>query len=317
MKSIQRNILLIAMSSLLCIQSQALDTNLYGTISAGSTGIGIGVETKVNDWLGVRGGFDFMPHFSKALSFSMTTGNDFSDPQAQEEKFNKMTEKLAGITGISIDREVDMKAEPSFHNFDIIIDFHPLAEHRNWKISAGVYWSFSKTIGTAVNAEYDASALVSANIYNTLYDKAMESHETDGEWLPGLGIAVPDNIYKEFKSWGTMGMYIGEYTSAGGSYMMVPDENCTISAKMTTNKIKPYFGIGYEGPIARDNDRYQFIFDLGALFWGGSPKVITHEGVDIAHDLRNLNGQIQEYIDISNKLTVYPVIKIGISRRLF
>lgn len=315
MKSVKGKAILITLGLIASIQSQAFENNLSATVSTGSTGIGIGVETKVNDWLGVRGGFDFMPHFTKTLPFSMTTGTDFSDPQAQEEKFNKMTDELKDITGISIDRKVDMKAEPSFHNFNIILDFHPLPENRNWKVSAGVYWSFSKAIGTAVNAIYDSPALVCANMYNNLYDRAIYSYFNDTEFMFGFGAS--DDILDKFLDWGKMGMFIGDSIDGGGAYFMVPDGNCTVSARMTTNKIKPYLGIGYEGPIVRGDDRYQFTFDLGAMFWGGTPKVITHEGVDIAHDLKNLNGQIQKYIDISNKLSVYPVIKIGISRRLF
>lgn len=315
MKSVHIKTILSAFAIFSGIQAQALEKNLYGTFSAGSTGIGIGVETKINDWLGVRGGFDFMPHFTKTLQFSMTTGNDFNDPQAQEEKFNNMKSELAEYTGISIDRKVDMKAEPSFRNFNITVDFHPLAEHRNWRISAGLYWSFSKTIGTTANAIYDSPALVCANIFNNLYDRAMYSYFNDTEFIFGIG--ATDDIFDKFYGWGKMGMFIGDSIDGGGAYFMVPDGNCTVSARMTTNKIKPYLGIGYEGPVIKGDDRYRVSFDLGALFWGGSPKVITHEGVDIAHDLRNLNGQIQKYIDISNRLTVYPVIRIGISRRLF
>ena len=74
------------------------------------------------------------------------------------------SEKLNSLIGIEFDRRIDMIATPSFYNFNIVADVHPF-DNRKWRISAGLYWSFSKTIGHAENATYDAPALVSASIY--------------------------------------------------------------------------------------------------------------------------------------------------------
>lgn len=319
MKTKSRRIILFALAAILSTSGIQAERNLSASISAGSTGIGIGIGTRMNELFGIRGGYDFVPHFTKDLSFTMTTGTDYNDEKAQIEKFNSMTGKLKELTGIGFDRRIDMKAEPSFHNFNIVADFHPIEKNRNWRVSAGIYWSFSKTIGRAENANYDSPALVSVNMYNSLYERALYSYEYDEIWLriEDMNLYASEKVYKKFYDWGKMGMFVGDSVNGGGSYIMTPDENCTVSARMTTNKIKPYLGIGYEGPLIKGNDMYSLSFDLGMLFWGGSPDVITHEGVDIAHDLTDLNGQIRNYIRTSNKLKVYPLIKVSISRRIF
>lgn len=300
-------------------QMQARTDNCFATISTGSTGIGLGIEKGVNDWLDIRCGFDFMPHFTKTISFTMTTAANQEDEKLQEESFKNITGKLEEITGITFDRYVDMKAEPSFHNFNLIADFHPFNGNRNWKISAGVYWSFSKTIGRTINASYDSPALVSVNMYNSLYERALRSYLEDEPLvtIENIDVYLTEQVYLKFDDLGKMGMFIGDSIDGGNPYIMIPDENCTISARMTTNKIKPYIGVGYEGPLIKGNGMYNLSVDLGVLFWGGTPNVITHEGVDIAHDLTNLNGQVKSYIDMSNRLPVFPVIKVGISRLLF
>ena len=295
------------------------DDRLSVGVSAGSMGLGFELAMPVLDFLDVRGGFDFMPHFEKSLAFTMTAGNDYNDSESQNDKFDRMSEKLNSLIGIEFDRRIDMIATPSFYNFNIVADVHPF-ENRKWRISAGLYWSFSKTIGHAENATYDAPALVSASIYNDLYDRVINSYEN---WEPliempgGLVLDASEDMYNSVMSIGKAGMFIGDSINGGGAYIMYPDENCMVSADMKTNKLKPYLGFGYEGPLFHSTDRYSIAFDCGVLFWGGTPSVITHEGVDIAHDMKNLNGQLTTYVDISNKLAVYPMIKLTISRKLF
>ena len=52
------------------------------------------------------------------------------------------------------------------------------------------------------------------------------------------------------------------------------------------------------------------------MFWGGAPKVYTHDGTEIT-SLNNLNGQVAKYINLSNKLKVFPLLNLGVSYTLF
>ena len=52
------------------------------------------------------------------------------------------------------------------------------------------------------------------------------------------------------------------------------------------------------------------------MFWGGKPKVVTHDGVDLVHDVNNLNGKVKNCVNMIKAFSAYPVINLRISRRL-
>lgn len=301
----------------LSLSSQEFKLPIDLGITAGSTGVGLEFEVPVTNSLGIRGGFDYVPHFTKTLHFSVSVGEDYADAYAQEQKFQDLSNKLKTLTGIEVDRTVDMVGQPSFHNFNLMIDAYPF-QNKNWRFTAGIFAGPS-TIAHAENATYDAPALVSVNIYNDLYGRVINSYE-NFEPLIQLGdgdIYAGESLYNTFKNWGHMGMHVGDYKSAADSaYFMIPDGQCMVKATLEVNRIKPYFGFGYKGPVFKNNSDYSIAFDCGLLFWGGTPKVITHEGVDIAHGMKNLNKQIDRYVTLTNHFPVYPLIKLTLSRRI-
>lgn len=309
--------LLLAAATCMNANSQESRLPLDLGVTAGSTGLGLEFDMPVGQFFGIRCGFDFVPYFEKTLHFNVTVGEDYQDAAAQNQKFQELSGKLKTLTGIDIDRTVDMVGKPSFHNFNVMVDAYPFQDKR-WRFTAGLFVGPS-TIGHAENATYDAPALVSVNIYNDLYDRVIDSYE-NFEPLIQFGdgdIYAGESVYNTFTSWGHMGMHIGDFTQhTDSSYFMVPDGNCMVKATLEVNKVKPYLGFGYKGPISRKNDLYNISVDCGLLFWGGTPKVKTHEGVDMAHGMTNLNGQVDKYIKISNHFPVYPMIKLTLSRRI-
>ena len=52
------------------------------------------------------------------------------------------------------------------------------------------------------------------------------------------------------------------------------------------------------------------------MFWGGTPKVYTHDGTEIVHDLTNLNHQIDKYVKMVRPFKVFPVLNITLTYRL-
>lgn len=102
----------------------------------------------------------------------------------------------------------------------------------------------------------------------------------------------------------------------GDPYKMLPDEDNTVSATAKVNKFKPYLGFGYGGPITKDK-RTSISFDAGMIFWGGSPKIITHDGVDLVNDLYDLNGKVRNYVNLIKGFKVYPEISVRITHTLF
>lgn len=104
---------------------------------------------------------------------------------------------------------------------------------------------------------------------------------------------------------------------AGDPYRMVPDADSMVKAWAYVNRFKPYVGIGYDGRLLKNNDRWHIGFDAGVMFWGGSPDIVTHDGTSLTKDLCNVRGQVGDYVDFAKKFEVFPVLNLRITRRLF
>ena len=103
----------------------------------------------------------------------------------------------------------------------------------------------------------------------------------------------------------------------GEPYMMEPDENSMTHADLLANSFKPYVGLGYNGRLSKKNDRYHIAFDCGAMFWGGAPKIIAHDGTDLMNDVENVEYKLGDYIQFIRAFKVYPVFNLRFSYRLF
>ena len=82
------------------------------------------------------------------------------------------------------------------------------------------------------------------------------------------------------------------------------------------NKFKPYIGIGYS-TLLKKGGYTSISVDAGALFWGGRPSLITHEGVDIMHSVGVNGGDVEKTINFVKKFPVYPVLEIRVTQRIF
>lgn len=286
-------------------------------VDAGSTGIGFEFESRLNELLQVRAGFDWMPHFEFPMHFSIEMGND-GDPGYDSEghsRFDRMAGYLEDMTGFKIDQQVDMIGVPHFHNIKLLVDVFPF-QNKHWYFTAGFYAGPS-VIGRAYNRTEDMTTLMSVAMYNNIYDKVYDIEYNDESELDGvfLGLELPPVINEKILSAGRMGMHVGDFKD-GSRYMMEPDENNMVKAEMKVNAFKPYLGAGFSGLIDKKYDRLNFAADCGIMFWGGSPRVYTHDGTEIT-SLNNLNGQVGRYVNISNKFKVFPVLNLSVSYRLF
>ena len=117
--------------------------------------------------------------------------------------------------------------------------------------------------------------------------------------------------------YGKYNVNLGNHVSDGSPYLLSPDEHGMVKMEVKTNSFKPYLGFGYGGSLSRKSDLYRISFDCGAMFWGGSPKIIMHDGTDIMHDVKDITGEIGEYCDAIRKFKVYPVISLRLTRRIF
>jgi len=102
----------------------------------------------------------------------------------------------------------------------------------------------------------------------------------------------------------------------GDTYYVMPAEDNMIHTEGYINKFKPYIGFGYGGHLFKGSDT-MISFDTGVMFWGGSPKLVTHDGVDLVHDLPKIRGSVGRTVDFVKTFTVFPVINIRLTQRIF
>lgn len=314
-------------------------------VTIGSTGLGVDVISPVYKDVQVRAGFEIMPRFEQNMVFDIQGFDEKGN--TTESKFEKMSEKLESLTGYKADNEVKMVGKPTLWNFRLLVDVFPFRD-KNWHLTAGFHWGPSK-IAEAVNALDDAPSLVAVNIYNNIYDRVSQGLPIYKDIT--LGGSDAEKIIKN----GRMGIRVGNYkdqyltethpaTDENGDYIddgnggyvlvteyildangnripmpyrMEPDNNCTVSAKVTVNSFKPYIGFGYGGRLLKNDDRYRISFDAGLLFWGGTPAIITHDGTNLSKDVTNIGGKVGTYVNLISSFKVYPVLNLRITRKLF
>ena len=335
--------------------------NLDLSVTAGTSGVGVDLATPLGERFRLRGGFSFMPHIGRTLHFGVQVGQR-AEGQSEEEfsqqsqsRFDKLSGLLTGFTGYEVDNQVDMRATPTYYNFNLMVDFFPLRNDKHWHLTAGLYLG-NRQIGKAVNTIEDMPSLLAVGIYNNLYDRASR-----GEKIATVGdndIYLPSALGDKLLDYGRMSIHLGDYSHdvlaeediyypndqwitdengewqwvttedvmihkgdvlyhEGEAYRMEPDQNSMAKAWAYVNRLKPYVGFGYDGRLVKNDDRWHIGFDAGVLFWGGSPSVVTHDGTDLTKDVRNVRGRVGDYVDIIKKFEVFPVVNLRITRRLF
>lgn len=145
--------------------------HLDGSITLGTTGVGVDLAMPIGKMVQVRTGFNFFPHYEQTMHFGVQVGDD-TDPTVQDEKFNKLSQTLNEMFAFEVDRNVDMKGKPTMKNFKLLVDVFPF-RNKHWHVITGFYWGPS-TVAKAENAAYDATSLVSVAIYNNLYNHVKE-----------------------------------------------------------------------------------------------------------------------------------------------
>jgi len=288
------------------------------SLTAGTTGIGLDLASPLGDYLQLRAGYSIMPRFEYRTTFEVQVGQDASSSKA---KFSRLQGLLEGVTGKKVDEKVDMIGKPTYHNFKFLIDVFPFKNNKHWHFTAGFFWGPSK-IATAYNPTEEMSSLLAVSIYNNLYEKAINRQPFVTFQMDGQSYVWTDDpefldvLEEKFTQLGRMGVRIGDYKD-GTPYIIEPDENSMVKADVRVNAFKPYIGFGYGGRLIKGNDKYKVSFDVGAMFWGGTPSVIAHDGVDFAKDIENIPGKVGSYVRLVKAVKVFPVLEFRLTRTLF
>ena len=319
-------LLLVAICSGLMSSAQTSESqengffkHLDASLTVGSTGLGFDLASPMGEYAQLRAGFSFMPHIHYKMNFEVQVGDDASKSKS---KFQTLSGLLKDMTGYQVDNSVDMIGVPTYYNFNLLVDVFPFKNNKHWHFTAGFYWGNSK-IGKAYNTTEDMPSLVAVGIYNNMYDKAIRKEPFVTINYNGNPIAITDDpelqdmLYEKFREYGRMGVWIGNHVSDGSPYIVEPDENSMVKAEVRANAFKPYLGFGYGGRLFKGDDRYKISFDCGAMFWGGTPSILTHDGTDLAKDVEDVKWKVGDYVRLIKGVKAFPVLNIRITRTLF
>lgn len=334
---------LFGMSLSISAQNERAFSKLDVSLSGGTTGLGIDFSTNITDWMNVRVGFDAMPRFEQDVRFGVASMDDNGNIS---KNFDLLKDRLKTFTGYDVNDYIDMTCKPTFYNFKFLMDFHPFKHKqsflKNLSFTAGFYWGSSE-IGTATNTLVGAQTLNGMLMFNHMYEVAASGEPfvflEVKDWVTGQIVKQPvyldPMLCERLQQVGRLGAHVGNYTDqyitdADGNYLldangekrnkpylMEPDRDGTVRARVKANSFKPYFGIGYGGRLLNNNDRILISGELGMLFWGGKPSIITHDGVDLARDVKDIGGKVGDYVDLVSALRVYPVLNLRLTYSLF
>jgi len=301
------------------------------SLTAGTTGIGIDVASPVGKYVQLRAGYEFMPRFTKRMEFDLTINGEPAivyDEQGykQETTFTQMNDFLYELTGYDVEDHVDMIGKPTINNFKFLVDVYPFQQNKHWHFTAGFYWGPSR-FAYAENAIEFMRTLNAVGIYNQMYNKAV-----NGEPLikyEGVSLEVPEELNKKIQDMGRLGFAVGYFKhdivdnagnvihKTGERYIVEPDARGMVTVTAKSNSFKPYLGFGYGGRMIKNRDDWHVSFDCGAMFWGGTPDLYMHDGINLTKDVENVSGKVGTYVDLFSALKVFPVLSFRITKRIF
>lgn len=287
----------------------------------GTTGLGLEVASPMTEWTKLRVGFDWMPPFSIPMNFGL---DSYVDGQITD-KFDMIHDLMHRISGMDIDQNIKMQSKPTMATFRLLVDVYPFKNDRHWHFTAGFFIG-GNSIGNSINTMTEMPSLLALNMYNRFYNGFTQIEDFTQYFIdnpiygdihlnPELAMELaPDleELQKRLIHVGELGVHVGDYKD-GTPYMMKPDKDGTVSAKAKVNRFRPYVGFGYGGALSPDG-KWQASFDAGVQFWGGVPKVTTHDGT-VLNDLINLRGKVDSYMGLMKTIPVYPSIDFRISYR--
>ena len=319
-------------------------------VTAGSTGIGAELSVPVARNVQMRLGRVYMPRFEKTMNFGVEVGRD-EFAEHRQYYMENIRGFMRNFISYDMKDNIDMVGRPRFGNAKVLVDWMPFKDKR-WHVTAGVYIG-GRTIATAKNKMEDMPTLMGVNMYNDLYKKgaarepmftaegtnvnipnhfigAMLVHY--GEMAIKLGefshdIVATEDVYWDYDYYEYHKTYVGELVHSKGelrckkgdvlyhegeAYRMTPSADNTVEARMKVNAIRPYVGGGFSGRLMKGSN-INIGVEAGVMLWGGSPSVVTNDGIDLVKDLRNVRGKVGDYVKLIKGIKTFPVVEVKIN----
>ncbi len=302
--------------------------NLDVSVTAGTTGIGVDVASRVHENVQLRMGYEYMPRFNKSIYFPVEVGGQPAVAYDEygnrvETTFDRLSKMLHDLTGFTVEDEVEMVGKPTINNFKFLVDVFPF-KNKHWHVTGGFYWGPSQ-FAYAENSTQAMTSLLAVSMYNQLYEKCVadvpiihiDGDEDDPD-NPGMDIFLNDAYRQKILNYGRMGFHVGDKKEDGEPYVMEADaESGMVKVRAKSNSFKPYLGFGYGGKLMKSRDDWQVSFDAGMMFWGGTPSLVTHDGTNLTKDVENISGKVGDWVDFLGGIKVYPVLQVRFTKTIF
>lgn len=150
--------------------------------------------------------------------------------------------------------------------------------------------------GLEVKADADVK-LMNGNILADWFPfRKAPFHLTAGLYMGNTGIEATGHSNQAFEIGGTL---------------IRPDEQGAIQAKLKTNAVKPYFGLGFGRSIPRSH--FGFKMELGAMYHG-APKIETN-GTGYVGEV--VGDEVSKITEDITKWKFYPVLSFQLVYRIF
>ena len=304
------------MVSSFALWAQGETFHLYFGADAGTTGVGGELIAAIGSHFAVRAGVTVTPRLYTDHELDVQLNGQpveatYDASGNRNDHMGRVMEFMQSFTGLTVKEHVNAHSTPSMLNGRVIADWYPLCQ-RSWHVSAGCFFG-PAVVARFSNVNADMDALTAIGIYNGIYDRAIA-----GEPVISFGsttISFPSEYTNHLANYGQLTIASG--TMKDGSYLdFGPGPDGMVRAQVRVNTIRPYLGCGYEHGFGQQK-RTTLSLDLGCLFWGGKPRIMTGNGVDLARDVESLTGDLKDWVDTYKSLSVYPVLEIRITRRLF
>ena len=281
------------------------------SLTAGTSGVGLDIAVPLCRFMQFRAGYDYMPQFKKSFNINLAGGGQAARQYNNQgyrvrTPFDKIEQYVYEQTGMDLDDHIVMTGKMTMHNLKLLLDIYPLKYNKHWHLTAGVYWG-PEEFAYAEDTQESSRTLNLMESYNQEYNQA-----------------GPDDA---IKGYGELTLYPGDYAHdiiqgltvhrTGDPYLTEPTEQGKISISSRSNAVKPYFGIGYTGRLARYRDDWKVSAELGVLIWGGSPSQRMHDGMDLSRDVKNIPGSFGDIVGVIDFLKVYPVLNVRFAKTLF
>lgn len=286
-------------------------------VLAGTAGVGFDVALSVNEQFRVRAGFSYLPNFKLPLDLGIALEDGYEDiPHDQlgdqYRKFNQMLSMLTDLTGVEADNVVNMHIIPTIYNGKFLVDWFPFHD-KTWHFSAGLYVGPSQ-IGKAYSLDSETAFLLALNGYNNIYENV--KNEEDIIHVGDAGFEFTPSTNQKILDYGRATFYIGPKKD-GTYYHTVPTIDGRVYANSYTNPIRPYLGFGYGKSLGHSGHCF-LSFEGGCMMWGGTPTIITHDGVDLAHDMVYIKREfLRNLVNSVSAMKVYPVLEARLAWRIF